>query len=134
MRRATLLAGKHAELSGLCFSIDMRSSPKIGALLLFSMLCGCKTTTQVASLGPDTYKASSRAANGFTRPGVLRERAISAAIEYCGKRHQRPVMSSVQEPPPPFLFGHYPRADVEFYCRDHAPAPMPAPTTSEHST
>lgn len=102
------------------------------ALLFTGALAGCASNPPVVSTGNDTYKVARRAANGFTRPGLLRERATDAAGDYCTQKQQVAVISSVQESPPPFWFGHYPTAEVGFYCRSVTPpaANASAPGTS----
>lgn len=102
---------------------------RFGALLMAAALCGCAGTSAVVSTGTDTYKVSRRAANGFTRPGILVAEAERVAGEYCMKQNKRAVVASVQEAPPPFLFGNFPKAEVGFYCRDAGPPTAVSSTT-----
>ena len=105
-----------------------RHGPRLGTLLLACALCGCAATSAVISTGPGTYIVTRRAANGFTRPGILISEAERVAGEYCTHQNRLAVISSVRESAPPFLFGNFPKAEVRFYCRDAGP-PVPDPTS-----
>jgi len=81
-------------------------------------LSGCATRNSgVVSTGTGSYKVARSAAGGFTHPGTLTESAKQAADDYCTKQGGIAVISSVQETPPPYWFGHYPTAEVGFSCR-----------------
>lgn len=110
----------------------MRKLTRTCALLLGLSLGGCAANSGVVSTGSGAYKVSRHAANGYSHPGVLRASAEHEAQEYCVKQHQVAVIFSVQESPPPFIFGDYPTVDVRFFCRDSnemaAVSPPPAAT------
>jgi hypothetical protein len=96
----------------------MRKLTRTGALLLGLVLGGCAANSGVVSTGSGAYKVSRHASNGYSHPGMLRADAEHEAEEYCVNQHQVAVIFSVQESPPPFIFGNYPTAEVRFFCRD----------------
>jgi len=103
--------------------MDTLTLPSRCALALaLALLCGCAAHTTVVTTTPGAFKVSRSDPHGFTRPGTTRDAALRAADDYCKSQQQVAVISSVEDTPPPFLFGHVPNTEVRFYCRPSAPA------------
>ena len=88
--------------------------------LLIVFLClgltGCTTVSGVVPIGKDTYMVSRQAGTGFAGMGNLEADAIRDANDYCTKLGKQIQVVSIHEPPPPYILGNFPRADVQFMC------------------
>ncbi len=93
----------------------------------FIFFWGCASNSGVVPIGPDTFMISKQAATGFPGLGNLKADALKEANQYCidhGK-HLRVVNTS--ETSPPYVFGNYPRAEIEFMCLDEKDAELTRP-------
>ena len=87
-------------------------------LLGLIVFAGCASNSGVVPIGPDTFMISRQAATGFPGLGNLKADALKEANQYCigQRKHMRVVNTS--ETSPPYVFGNYPRAEIEFMCLD----------------
>jgi hypothetical protein len=93
------------------------SMPKIlSAALVF--LTGCAANPGVAPMGPDTYVVTRQAATGFSGTGDLKVEALREANQHCMSLKKEMHVVSATESQPPYIFGKYPRAEVQFKCLD----------------
>jgi hypothetical protein len=103
--------------------------------LCVAVIAGCATNSGVMPLGPDTYLVTREAGTGFSGTASLKADAFREAGGYCAKQGKEFQVVSTSESKPPFVFGNYLRAEVQFMClakgdRDLArPKMRPAPDT-----
>lgn len=83
------------------------------ALLL---LAGCASNSGIIPIGTDTYMVTRQAATGFGGSGTLKAEAFQEANVHCAKQGKVLEVVSTQEARPPFVFGNYPKAEVQFKC------------------
>ena|SRR5687768_14627112 len=83
------------------------------------VLCtGCSSNSGVVSLGADRFTVSRQAASGFSGLGTLKAEALREAGEHCSKVGKTVYVIRARESEPPYVFGNFPRAEVEFMCLD----------------
>jgi hypothetical protein len=85
----------------------------IGILLL---VVGCAVNSGVVSTGPDTFMVSRQAATGFTGLGDLKAQALREANQFCADKVKSMEVISTDESKPPYIFGNFPRVEVQFRC------------------
>jgi hypothetical protein len=90
----------------------------IGILLLV----GCAVNSGVVSTGPDTFIVSRQAATGFTGLGDLKAQALREANQFCAGKGKSMEVISTDESKPPYIFGNFPRVEVQFRCIEAAKA------------
>lgn len=95
--------------------------------LCLLILAGCASNSGVVPIGPDTFMISRQAATGFTGLGTLKAEAFREANQYCvsQRKHMRVVNTS--ESSPPYIFGHFPRSEIQFMCLEKADAELTRP-------
>ena len=86
------------------------------ALFLVLIASGCASTSGVVPMGPDTYMVSRQAGSGFSGLGGLKAEAIGEAGQHCIKAGKTVRVIHTTESQPPYVFGNFPRAEVEFMC------------------
>ena len=90
---------------------------KLSALLFgMIMFFGCAIHSGVVPIGPDTYMVSRQAASGFTGMGSLKADAFREASEYCISQNKKIQVVNTNESQPPYVFGNFPRAEIQFMC------------------
>lgn len=90
-----------------------RNGVVFGALLLV----GCAaSSSNVAPMGPDSFMVSRQAATGFSGAGTLKAEALAEAEQYCAGRGKVFQATNVTEAQPPYVFGNFPKAEVQFTC------------------
>lgn len=67
-------------------------------------------------MGQDSFMVSRQAATGFSGSGNLKAEAITEAGQYCISRNKAVQVVSATEAQPPFIFGNYPKAEIQFKC------------------
>jgi hypothetical protein len=77
---------------------------------------GCASNSGITPIGKDTYMVSRQAATGFSGSGTLKAEAFQEASAYCAKEGKNLQVVSTQEAQPPYVFGNYPKAEVQFMC------------------
>ena len=89
---------------------------KITILALLSLLVGCAANSGVVPMGPDTYFVSRQAATGFSGSGTLKAEVLTEAGQYCISRKKTVQVVNTTEAKPPFIFGNFPKAEIQFKC------------------
>jgi hypothetical protein len=89
----------------------------IGAAVL---VCGCAASTGVIDEGNGTFYASKQAATGIGGAANLKGEILTEASAFCAKRGQTLQVIDTTEAAPPFIFGNYPRAQIDFKCTARA--------------
>lgn len=82
-----------------------------------SLLAGCASNSGVVSTGPDRYMVSRQAASGFSGLGKLKAAALREADAHCRDQGKTMELLKSTESEPPYIFGNYPRVEIEFACR-----------------
>lgn len=96
-----------------------RMSTRSGILITAcSMLIGCASNSGVVSIGPDTFMVSRQAATGFSGSGKLKAEALREAEEFCARKGKTIQIVNSTESQPPYIFGNFPKAEVQFMCLD----------------
>ena len=89
---------------------------------LFLILClglvGCASNSGVVPIGKDTYMVSRQAATGFSGSGTLKAEALQEANQFCASQGKKLQVVSTNEASPPYIFGNFPKAEVQFMCLD----------------
>ena len=88
---------------------------------------GCASNSGIIPIGTDTYMVSRQAATGFSGSGVLKAEAFQEANAYCGSRGKALQIVSTNEAQPPFVFGNFPKAEVQFMCLTAGDAELARP-------
>ncbi len=86
--------------------------------LLPILLVGCASNSGVVPIGSDTFMVSRQAATGFSGLGTLKADALGEANQYCVGQQKKLHVISATEAEPPFIFGNFPKAEVQFKCVD----------------
>lgn len=77
---------------------------------------GCASTTGVTPMGRGTYMIAKQAATGIGGLGNLKAEALQEADKHCAGMGKELEVVATQENEGPFVFGKYPRAEVQFRC------------------
>jgi hypothetical protein len=80
------------------------------------LLVACASTPGVVPIGPDTYMVSRQAATGFTGMSGLMAAAMREAEAFCRTKSMLMQVVSTSQSSPPYIFGNFPRAEVQFMC------------------
>jgi len=91
----------------------MKKSPIVVLLLA---VCACASHTGVVPMGEDTYMIAKQQATGFSGLGNLKAEIIAEGTQYCADLGKKFQIVSTQETQPPYVFGNYPRAEIQFMC------------------
>jgi hypothetical protein len=94
----------------------MANRRKSTVCLATLILAGCASNPRVEPLGPDTYLVIHEAATGFTGADAQRIAALDHAARYCATQQKALQVINTTVSSPPYIFGHYPRAEVQFMC------------------
>ena len=86
------------------------------ASLPILLLVGCATNSGIAPMGQDTYMVARQAATGFSGSGDLKAEALREANDYCMSQKREMQVLSTSEAKPPYIFGNFPKAEVQFKC------------------
>lgn len=79
-------------------------------------LVGCASNSGVVSIGEDTFMVSRQAATGFSGSGTLKAEAFQEASQYCKNIGKSLQVVNTYEATPPYIFGNFPKADIQFMC------------------
>jgi hypothetical protein len=82
------------------------------------VLAGCAINTGVVPIGQDTFMVSRQAATGFSGLGDLKGEAFREANQYCLDQRKSVQVLHTSESSPPYIFGNFPKAVVQFRCLD----------------
>ena len=59
---------------------------------------------------------SRQAASGFSGTGTLKAEAFQEANQFCQSQNKTMQVVRTDEARPPFLYGNFPKAEVQFMC------------------
>ena len=82
------------------------------------LLVGCASNSGVVPIGKDTFMVSRQAATGFSGSGTLKAEAFKEANQYCLSQKKTLQVVNTSEAQPPYVFGNFPKAEVQFMCLD----------------
>lgn len=82
------------------------------------LVAGCASNSGVVPIGTDTFMVSRQAATGFSGSGTLKAEAFQEANQYCVAQHKKLQVVSTYEAQPPYVFGNFPKAEIQFMCLD----------------
>lgn len=68
-------------------------------------------------MGGGQLLLSKQAATGFTGAASLKAELLREADQYCAAKGQDFEVISAAENSGPYVFGHFPRAEVQFKCK-----------------
>ena len=103
-------------------------------LVLTLALAGCASNSGIIPIGTDTYMVTRQAATGFSGSGVLKAEAFQEANAYCRAQGRSLQVVSTNEAQPPFVFGNYPKAEVQFMCLTAGDAELARPKLKPAAT
>jgi hypothetical protein len=83
------------------------------------LLVGCASNSGIVPIGPETYIVSRQAASGFSGSGTLKAEAFQEANQFCAGQNKVMQVVNTIEAQPPFVFGNFPKAEVQFMCLGH---------------
>lgn len=98
---------------------------------LVATLAGCASNSGVYPIGLDTFLVSRQAATGFSGSGTLKAEAFQEANQYCLSQNRKMQVVSASEAQPPFIFGNFPKAEVQFMCLDSDDSELGRPKLSK---
>jgi hypothetical protein len=81
-------------------------------------LAGCASNSGIMPIGKDTFMVSRQAATGFSGSGTLKAEAFQEANRYCEGLSKSLQVVSTHEAAPPYIFGNFPKAEIQFMCLD----------------
>jgi len=84
--------------------------------LTFCLMGGCAINSGVVPMGKDTFMVSRQAATGFTGLGELKAESLKESNQFCRAQGKFLQVIRTSESSPPYVFGNYPRAEVQFMC------------------
>lgn len=88
------------------------------SIIFVFFLAGCASNTGIVSMGGGTYMIAKQQATGMPGLGNMKAEIINEASAHCLKSGRDLNIISAHETQPPYIFGNYPRSEVEFNCRD----------------
>ena len=91
---------------------------KVIYFALVILVTGCASNSGVVPIGPDTFMVSRQAATGFSVSGTLKAEAFQEANPYCLSQKKKLQVIYTAEAQPPYVFGNFPKAEVQFMCLD----------------
>nr|WP_315256607.1 hypothetical protein [uncultured Duganella sp.] len=94
---------------------------------LVTVLTGCASNSGIIPIGKDTYMVSRQAATGIGGSASLKAEAFQEASAHCIKQGKSLQVVSTQEAQPPYVFGNYPKAEVQFMCLSDGDAELARP-------
>lgn len=77
---------------------------------------GCALHSGVTPMGGGTYLLSKQAATGFAGAASLKAELLREADQHCATKGQDFEVINAAENAGPYVFGHYPKAEVQFRC------------------
>ena len=96
-------------------------------LITILALAGCASNSGIMSIGKDTFMVSRQAATGFSGSGTLKAEAFQEASKYCEGFGKHLQVVNTNEASPPYVFGNFPKAEIQFMCLDSIDAELNRP-------
>ncbi len=100
---------------------------KVILLTTIILLAGCASNSGVVQIGQDTFMVSRQAATGFSGSGDLKAETFREANQYCASQNKSLQVVSTSEAKPPYIFGNFPKAELQFMCLDAKDAELTRP-------
>jgi hypothetical protein len=79
-------------------------------------MCACASHTGVVPMGQDTFMIAKQQATGFPGLGNMKAELIAEASRHCASLGKEIQIISTHETQPPYIFGNYPRSEIQFMC------------------
>ena len=95
-------------------------------LVALAVMAGCATNSGVVRAGEDTFKIHQRGA-GFVGSEKIKDDVMLQAGRYCADQGKTVQVVNVMMAAPPYIGGHFPRAEVQFRCVDPTGSPLSRP-------
>lgn len=89
---------------------------RIALLATIVALTGCAAHSGVTPMGGGMYLLSKQAATGFAGVSNLKAELLREADQHCTSKGQDFEVINASENSGPYVFGHYPKAEVQFKC------------------
>ena len=91
---------------------------RILLIAVATALAACASNPGVIQTGPNSYTVGRQAKTGFYGGSILqlKAQAVADAQGYCAKSGRQAKVTNSSESQGPYVFGTYPRAEVEFEC------------------
>jgi len=96
-------------------------------LIATLFLTGCAVNSGVAPTGPDSYMLSKQGGTAFTPIGPLKADALREASQFCVTQGKLFRTTYTSESKPPYIFGNFPRAEIQFMCLSEGDADLTRP-------
>lgn len=100
---------------------------RVRIALVLVLLTGCASTPGVVSIGPDTFMVSRQAATGFSGMSGLMEAAMREGNAHCRAKGLIFQVVNTTQSEPPYIFGNFPKASVQFMCLNAADPELSRP-------
>jgi|SRR5580658_11324912 hypothetical protein len=79
------------------------------------VLAGCAAHPSIVPAGEGTYIAS-RSGQVYNSITGLKAQALTQADEFCAAKHMTFTVLNSTNSEPPYIFGNYPRVEIQFKC------------------
>ncbi len=89
---------------------------KLIAISLLAVLAGCASNTGIVPMGQGSYMMAKQQATGFPGLGTMKAEILKEADAFCTGKGKSMRVVNVTETKPPYIFGNYPRSEVQFAC------------------
>lgn len=86
------------------------------AVLALLTLAGCASNTGIVPMGQGTYMMAKQQATGFPGLGNMKAEILTEADAFCTAKSKSMRVVNVTETKPPYIFGNFPRSEVQFAC------------------
>jgi hypothetical protein len=80
------------------------------------VVAGCASHTGVVPIGKDSYMLAKQQSTGFPGLGNMKAEIITEGRLYCASENKEFQLVSTTETQPPYVFGNYPRSEIQFVC------------------
>lgn len=108
-------------------SLFTAMNSKLYTALLSAFIIGCAANSGVTTIGKDTYLVSRQAATGFSGLGNLKAEVFQEASQFCERSGKNLQVVSTHETAPPYIFGNFPKAEIQFMCLEEKDAELGRP-------
>ena len=85
-------------------------------LAVLLVLSGCASNTGVVAIGENSYMLAKQQSTGFPGLGNMKAEIITEGRMFCSSQSKEFQLVSSSETQPPYVFGNYPRAEIQFLC------------------
>jgi len=89
---------------------------RLSFFVVAACVAGCASNTGVVPTGKDSFMLAKQQSTGFSGLGNMKAEIITEGRLYCVSEHKEFQLVSSTETQPPYVFGNYPRAEIQFNC------------------